>query len=422
MPQNIEIIRVALTNSSGTSVDAISPGFGTPDAAFFVASDGHTGDQVDRSDAGISYGFYDGTGQYAIGIFEDDNLNPTYAARGSREDKCIAISKPPGSARYAASFITDGVRLTMEGSTGLQRYCTVVLMKGVSAEVQRVVLNSTAGLSTTVSGMSFQPKALIGIGIGTNINNTSTLDAIGCLGFAVDTGSGTDHTLHMYGSQDNASPTNITAGIRTDAVIGQTILGNTQYTGEVTAWNSDGFTITTRGSSPEAEEFFFLCLGGENLSVETGTFTSPTSTGTSTTSTTNKVDALITLSTNLETENAVDSTNNAGAISVGATNGADQFSHSYDSADNVTTSNAASHSSSTNLIEVHEAGTSSHTNVVTASLDSFGANSGFTLNYTDVQSTERLGIYFAFTTPGSIIPTRSSFKSSIESSIKSSVI
>lgn len=143
-------------------------------------------------------------------------------------------------------------------------------------------LSSSAATTTyTVSGLSFQPKALrfywSGIASATTATST-TVDMQ--MGVGVATSTSDRRCVGTY-DDDAAATMDCGAGYRDDA-IAVTLDGTTTPVGmlDLTAINSDGFVLTVDDQTPQALTIFWEAWGGTDITnATTGEIAEPAATG-----------------------------------------------------------------------------------------------------------------------------------------------
>ena len=146
------------------------------------------------------------------------------------------------------------------------------------------ILNSTK----VVTGLGFQPKAIrfYWVGIQSNSPTNATSQALNInrgIGFAVST---TERRSVGSFSQDNAGTTNTGSIARNDAVV-VTVDGNGATSGllDITAFGTDGFTLTVDDVAPVNITVFWEAWGG-NITAGVGDIAEPAATGNQTYTTT----------------------------------------------------------------------------------------------------------------------------------------
>ena len=392
MAQETAVVRGTLSATASGTTDFTSSGFGTPTAAIVITCAAYTTSNP-AVDAVMSIGFWDGTDQRAVGVQSFDNRSTTVEKRASSDSDGLIFHlglNHSDTQRYTISAITDGIRLTnTEDLTSVNRYCTVILIKGVDAKVLTFTPNSTQDGTATTSSLGFEPKAVFAIGLGATTADYEEAHAMITFGAATEDGT---ERCWLQGHNNNVSVSDCTMLFSEDYHAGQVWSGTDYWHAEVTTWGSDDLTVTTRDAGTGGDVYFMLILGGDDVKVELGTITTPASTGTDATTTTDEPEALlITMCTCPNT--SLQSNFNAEGVSIGLSDGTNDYCHSAAAQDGADTTNTGSEASATRIVELRE--DDINTDVANASVDSFNSTD-FTLDWTTVPGTARKGWYASF--------------------------
>src|SRR4030067_3169683 len=158
-------IRVACNTSLGTQDITIS-GFGPPKAARFTLIRAVT-DGPAANHAVISYGFTDGTRQFAVS-FEDENAlatTETYQAKSSALVVRIGNGGADGTLEGSAAFsawITDGVRIDWTDAPDEAYLLIVDLFGGPALSVYAVKTDLGTGTrAIDITAIGFEPDDVI---------------------------------------------------------------------------------------------------------------------------------------------------------------------------------------------------------------------------------------------------------------------
>jgi hypothetical protein len=142
------------------------------------------------------------------------------------------------------------------------------------------ILSIAAGATGahSVSGLSFQPKAVIFWGAHTNTTGSYVADHDLMLGCAT---SSSQEWVIQYSSNNQASNTVGSRGRSTTACIRGQINGASatiDFEADFTSFNSDGFTVNVSNGPTNALTIHYLALGGSDITnAKAGSFTIPTS-------------------------------------------------------------------------------------------------------------------------------------------------
>ena len=395
MAQTVAVVRATLTATGSGTTDFTKASFGTPTAAILIRCIANSTNNPSTI-ADMSIGFWDGTNQRVVAITANDNLGTSDTTRSSDDRYGITLTQTSFASRaeYTISAVTDGIRATMSvDNTGAQCYCTVILLKGVSADTFTFTPNSTQDAATSKTGLSYAPKLAFFLSIGESsarIGGPSTTTSL--MSFGVADVNGT-HRLLTFRSEDNSSTEIANIGYSETRCVEQLGADARSWAGEITAWNSDGFTMTTRDAATGSDLCFVLTLGGADLSYDLGTLTTPTSTGNSATSTSVAPDAvLVALSTSTST--TIETGSGANGYMLGMADGSGEFAHNLSVEDGASTTNANSAASASALINLDTSVSGTRTDMIDGTVTLNSAD--FTVNYSAVDGTARKGWWVAF--------------------------
>lgn len=393
MAQSVAVVRRTLTATLSGTTDFTSSGFGTPSAAIVIMCRAGSGfNPIENSETGISVGFWDGTNQRCVAISANDGLSTTEASRKTFTDRIAAqinsdYLDSTDSASFSCSAVTDGIRLTMSNdNTGVQHFCTVVLIKGVSASAFTLTPNSTQDGTQASPSLGFEPGIVFFASTGdvSGGRSPSAVISLGidssslirrCVSFTATNGVSTSDQ-HMLLSESR-SAAQITSSVNWGL--------------EVTTWGSDGFTATTRDGGSGGDDVYCLALGGADLSAVIGTVTTPASTGNNDIATTGIDPEAVMIAMTSSPGTSVISDGDAEGLCFGLADGSGQFSHTWNSDDGVSTSNVRASASDSKIMDLDLGGGSALADA-TASL----GTEKFTLNYSAVPATARKGFFVAF--------------------------
>jgi hypothetical protein len=397
MAQTFAVARGTLPDAVPNTVDLEVSGFGAPDAAIIfggsATSDGNGATGVlgigfwaneDESQTSAGFWLRDGQGtvaSYRVQIASRALQYPTLS--GSVQGSAWTASEAPGG---------NGIRLTMANdSTTSARLGTALLLKGVSAKVGTLSAATTQNSTASVSGLSFTPKLVFFISVDSTAETLLADDTRYSFGFAEV--NGVQRSIGFY-EEDNVTTTQLAQKFSEDRCL--TIVRDDALTCayEVTTWASDGFTVTTRDGTGNANTLHYIAIGGADLSYDCGTLTTETS-GTPTTSYATDVatDALMLfMGTVANTTLATDAT--ATGLSIGAATSSAQYAVGAFAEDNRSGTESGNISSSTNVLEVWTVSGASNSNLVAGSV-AFDSDS-FNITYSQTNATARKGFWVAF--------------------------
>ncbi len=390
MAQATAVATGVLPSTLSSTIDFTSSGIGTVDAAILIFSDANTTNNPQQGSL-LGVGLWDGTNARACAFTQNDNQNPTDTSRYSNDAYGVGFNNPPTPtilAEYSVTSITDGIRLTMDtDATGVARYCHVLLIAGVDSSLITFTPNATQNNTTESASLGFAPEAIVFACIGATTADTNGAHAVLSLGVACSNG---DHRWLCRGSVDNVNPSSGTLQYSETRCVGQAFGGTLAWSGEVTTWGADTFTMTTRDGASGGDVCFALALGGD-ASVECGTLTTPTSTGTDAVTTTFEPETVL-LSLSLATSTTIETDADSNALCYGISDATDDYCVSIVDEDAASPSDTESNSQAAKCLDVD---TVVGTDSIDATMDSFNATD-FTLNYSAVNGTARKGFWIAF--------------------------
>jgi hypothetical protein len=129
-----------------------------------------------------------------------------------------------------------------------------------------------------ITGVGFQPKLVIFWG-----NNATAADTPGETNrFFLGAATASDNERVSYvAADDNAGTMNVGRGNKTDACVSIPLSGTPTDDGiaDLTSMDADGFTLNWSDAPAAASLIHYLALGGDDLSVKLGGFTTDTDTG-----------------------------------------------------------------------------------------------------------------------------------------------
>ena len=225
-------------------------------------------------DASASYGVYDGTNQLAQTASSEDNLSTTNTgkrisnamvgnpcrddSRGSEHTSHIVED-----AGGAAGFQSGGVELNYnwvrdDGGNALMQF------GGTNIKCAAGTINpsGTAGGTATVSGLTFQPIAIIFISNEmTTTGYAASVTARWSYGFC---DSALNQASINMQADDGAGATAKSMRVSNSYVYQRP--GSTGEALEVTAINSDGFTVTSRTGNPL--DCYYIAIGGDSSDLQ----------------------------------------------------------------------------------------------------------------------------------------------------------
>lgn len=401
MAQKTAVVRGELpVTTVGETLDLTSSGLGTVSAAIIIVCGANTGANPAANDL-MSIGFWDGTNQRSMSTIAIDAAGTSNTAKASRTTRGVLLSSTTAAiAEYSVSAITDGIRLTLDvDATTLSRYVTVLLISGISSKLITFTPNATVDTATESASIGFAPKAILFTSIGdTNADVTAAVHS--SLSFGIARQSDGMHRMVTAASRDNLATTLVNKKFTDIRCVGEDSNDGSVWTGEITSWGSDTFTMTTRTAGSGGDVCFALVLGGD-VDIDCGTLTTKTTTGTEAVTTIHRPASVMVVSSSA-TSTTMETSTNADGWCIGFSNGTNHYSHNTTDGDALGTSNSQSEASATKLIDL-DLESAGFTALVEASVDSFNATN-FTLNYTTADATARKGWWLSFGAAATKLP------------------
>lgn len=262
------VVNGAFTTGTGNH-DFTVPGFGVPSAAIGVISHCTAYDTATAHIASSIF-IFDGTNVVTVAGRVEDNAGTSSTAR--RFDNASVYKKNAGGGADmigAPSLITDGLRINVSDAAAAAYKITVLLIRGVQANVAYMDLPTSGTVSKT--GLPFAPSFLYCLGAGTgNTLNTNNADFSMEVGYAAK--GGAQGCVANYSADAAGDVRNLA---RNDAAMVRIATSATQYW--TVAFNSDGYIWTPNGSPSAVKTVGVLALRPDNAHGEL--ITTPAGTG-----------------------------------------------------------------------------------------------------------------------------------------------
>lgn len=371
--------------TSGTTVDLTSSGFGNPTAAIIVVSRCASGNNP-KTSIYYSVGFveYHATSppQTVNSISSADNQSTSLTARSQNNARCyerVNVSTTNVDRYGTASFITDGVRITLDAAETVASYIECILIKGTSnvkVEEKQLTVNGANDITTT----GFKPDLVFFTSIGHATVDSGAGHAIFSFGAAHNDSTDTvSQGLVAFNSETGVGTSDTYSVTRDDAAVGQCHNGSQTWGGSIGTFDANGFTVTT-SATPGNDYIQYLALESDDPDdFYVGVITTKTTTGTQAyTGTGFEPVALILGQTHTTTTNTIQ-TGNGGGIGMASSTTA-EYSAGMADEDGQGLTDCQSDFRTDGVAQCY-----SHTGTLelAAELSSFDSN-GFTLNFDTV--------------------------------------
>jgi hypothetical protein len=305
------------SGAAGNVTDTVytPPGFGTPKFAICYYTNGSDNDTFDESTTNriIGFGF--------IGLSAADNStllsytsfcaflhNEPYnspnnksvsGASSTRFVYEVTASRNVIRQCFNASFGQDKLDFTYQNTTTSTNSLDLVFIfftgSDIQANVGSLALNATLNQTASVTGLTFAPDLIFTMGSGFALDSNQTDGRIS-LGCATRFGSikNSSSSFRMRNSAGTATTVSeYVADNRCYLMFNSN--ANTINTAEVTSFNSDGFTVTSRTSFlGTTNQMLYMAIKGPSSNIfDLQNFSSATSTGISGIATTNFIPSLV---------------------------------------------------------------------------------------------------------------------------------
>lgn len=380
------IVQSSAPTTNGGTQDFVASGFGTPLCALFFAS-GAAANNTVATHGLLNVGVTDFTNSHSIGVATQSGQasSDTGSSGGNSALRTLFDADQSLSGLASASTITNGARLTWTDAPPASYLVNAVLFGGTN--VSNCAVGATAGSATlngtlAITSPGFRPDIVIAIDEG-----DSTVHARPSIGIAVLDGASIVQRVIGLSDQDAVSPTQ-TVGSMFDNRIVLSSNGGASSSLELTSFDTNGFTVTTRGAAvaPSIRYLAMKLSGG--LRAKLITCPTPTATGVTSCSGSGWTpQGGIVLQTESASLNGYFTADDGEAFGIGAFSLSSSASSAIYTEDNSATSLSES---ITNSLPVHMRKDSA--NFIMASFSQFNGN-GVEFNYSNVAGTARqLGV------------------------------
>jgi hypothetical protein len=389
----VAVTRVAANTSTGDQdITTTDLGGLTPKAVWLTATRA-TSDGAAADGAGYYQGVSDGTLHVNHGAESEHNLDTT-----DTQTAFDAVSPPvlviydgtadsaiDGSADFSA-FITNGVTINWSDAPSAGWLITAVFFAGtdLSAAVFREGVGNTVDLATDITSIGFEADDVI-------LPFLQGAPPRVCCGLIHnDRAGGITQRSLLTLDRNGRGTSELYASLRTDACIEEIgVTGAADWYGEASAFDSSGFTLTTRAAGGNSRSLCGIALRyGSSPAVGSAvyTFSTPTGTGSATdTGLGAEPQAVIYLTSLLEAAGSIASDSLAGSYGVAVITAGAQYHNTISSEDNAGTSNTQSLSDNQAVnLPLHDGSAG-----MAATYSAF-TGTGVTLSWSDVESAAKL--------------------------------
>ena len=233
----------------------------------FICRNGSDSVNTTLDDLHFGLGASDGTSNVSVCVVDEDDVTTTNNVRNQENDAIESVTSTTLAGSMTASFSGQSVELDVTSNTSnwLQGAYIVLGQETTANELFASVGTSTSPTSTgtkAVTGVGFQPKALIDFGINQAGDGTGS-NAI--LSFGAATSSTSRGGISV--SSKNGQATSDTSRRHDDTVVYTALNdgGNEQESADLESFDSDGFTRDWESAVAFARTLNHICLGGSGF-------------------------------------------------------------------------------------------------------------------------------------------------------------
>lgn len=275
MASNLKTKAGTVTTDNTTSTIVTGFGFQPKTVIFVVAPSA-----VDSGAAGQSIGFSDGTHHRCVGWGSTGGVSTTSCRLFGNATKCaVVVTTSAVSLTATCAMDADGFTLTWSANSG----SAIVNYIAFGGSDLANVLVGTGTMPTvtgnlTVSGLGFTPNfvmLLSGSNTG-NVASTATNARIS-YGAAISTTARCAHALGVRDAQTTSANVNAVSLHRSDAcLVGVTAVAGVDYVADFVSFGSGQFVLNFSVAPVAANVFYYLAIGGSNLTWDIDTAARPT--------------------------------------------------------------------------------------------------------------------------------------------------
>lgn len=276
------VVRYTLPQVTGNFTVSIPSATWTPKAVMAFVS--QTGGNI----ATTSVGMCDGTNQRALHVMAHDAQTTTNTSRTASvtdfikfynatdtmllQVDAVGTGLGPGSGQWVFNVPAE--------ATSFDREAVFVFFGGndLQAAVESFEPNATQN-GTATETVGFDPDlvffATVGFGGEITASEAASPNNIFSLGAVYNNGGTPVQAMATYSNSNNLTTgSRITQSIFNNRAIGQVFEDAITWTGEITSFPANGFTMTTRDGGSGADWVYYLALnvGGGDVSVNTWTW------------------------------------------------------------------------------------------------------------------------------------------------------
>lgn len=291
----IRAVQFSMPTTTGDFDIATQLGGKVPKACLLlmsVADPANTAGQTETAQVYMGVAMTDGTKHYSLYSTEQDATGPVNALHAMSNNHFVRFGDNNGADTFIGefdSFQPNGVRINFTSVGSTARSCIAIFYCGadLQAKVGDTGSLGTSASTTTVTGLGFTPDVLMIAGTGQamdTIDLTHVNHSI-IFGCGINDGNLTQACLswtdlngfHSGGVNFGSVPSQ-TLDTSNAIVELSPVDGTVVYSGAISAYSDDGFSITTSASA-SSHVYPFLALNIAGLQKNLIIATTPTSTG-----------------------------------------------------------------------------------------------------------------------------------------------
>jgi hypothetical protein len=259
------------TFSTGTGSSNIAvTGVGFTPKFVWLMSQGYTAttDTESQTSAHYSWGFTDGTNEFAYSIYAEDNIATSDVDRTGWNNRCFVVLDDAGLRGQLSivSLDSDGFTLAVDSAFSTDTAVFYIALGGSSLDVSVgsfTTAQNESSTAHTVSGLSFQPTALL---IPQIFTLTTQIDG-DIVTTARPSWGATDGTTHFVvasGEANGSLSANVLQKLSNSHLL---LTGSGTDNLVFTSFNSDGFTLAATTASGSALTIPYIAFGGVDAKV-----------------------------------------------------------------------------------------------------------------------------------------------------------
>lgn len=380
------VVVSATLNTTGDTAFT-SSGFGTPDAAIILIGRGNTGANPEAHALFVGGFWCSDPGQVGICFGSEDSAANSDTRRfgsSSYAGQIMNATTDVLAVTYSASSTTDGINLSVAaGSTAVNRYASVILLKGLTnAHVGSINLGTgTSAINVTAPGFRADLVLLLSAWAA---DATATPGARGSFGAAQISAGGTvAQGCISFESTDNAAASTARTIVLNDKALARITSGALAVECAIGA-NDNGFSITPSADSGSQYAYYLAIECPDPEDAYVGVVDTITGTGDQAYTGAGLTPQALVLASTLAT--AVDTVTDSGAFNVGFGGPTtSEWSSVYIDEYASDPTDAEGYVDASNILRIQSAVGTADT---VASLTAFGSD-GWTLNYSDGSASAR---------------------------------